>query len=122
MHLQGVELQLCSSKFFSYDFRPGSYAGSPGYRRTTPGESVDRQDRADGNITPVGGLLITVAGDAFDQNYAVNTIFSANLVPTFSTVGSVAWLPTLKGSDPPIRPSADDSHIGLERRVGTPET
>ena len=36
----------------------------------------------------------------FDKNYAVNTIFSANLVPTFSKVGSAALLPSQNDSDP----------------------
>jgi acid phosphatase len=53
----------------------------------------------DGNITPIGGVSFTVPGATFDKNYAVNTIFSANLVPTFSTVGSAALLPSLNDSD-----------------------
>jgi len=59
----------------------------------------------DGNITPVGGVSFTVPGATFDKNYAVNTIFSANLVPTFSAVNA-ALLPSLNDSDPsdPIRP------------------
>jgi acid phosphatase len=54
----------------------------------------------DGNITPIGGPSFTVAGATFDKNYAVNTIFSANLVPTFSTLGSASLLPSLNDSDP----------------------
>jgi acid phosphatase len=54
----------------------------------------------DGNITPIGGVSFTVSGATFDKNYAVNTIFSANLVPTFSAVGSAALLPSLNDSDP----------------------
>jgi acid phosphatase len=54
----------------------------------------------DGNITPIGGPSFSVTGAAFDKNYAVNTIFSANLVPTFSVVGSASLLPTLNDSDP----------------------
>src|SRR6201987_1742225 len=59
----------------------------------------------DGNITPIGGVSFTVPTATFDKNYAVNTIFSANLVPTFSTVGP-ALLPSLNDSDPsdPNRP------------------
>jgi len=53
----------------------------------------------DGNITPVGGVSFTVPTAMFDKNYAVNTIFSANLVPTFSAVNA-ALLPTLNDSDP----------------------
>jgi acid phosphatase len=60
----------------------------------------------DGNITPIGGVSFTEPGITFDKNYAVNTIFSANLVPTTSTVGSPALLPSLNDSDPsdPTRP------------------
>jgi acid phosphatase len=54
----------------------------------------------DGTITPIGGMSFTVPGTTFDKNYAVNTIFSANLVPTFSTVGSTALLPSLNDSNP----------------------
>ena len=54
----------------------------------------------DGNITPIGGVSFTVPTATFDKNYAVNTIFSANLVPTFSKVGSPALLPSLNDSDP----------------------
>src|SRR5882762_734527 len=54
----------------------------------------------DGTITPIGGPSFTVAGATFDKNYAVNTIFSTNLVPTFSTVGSTALLPSQNDSDP----------------------
>jgi phospholipase C len=54
----------------------------------------------DGNVTPIGGPSFSVAGATFDKNYAVNTIFSTNLVPVFSTVGSTALLPTLNDSDP----------------------
>ncbi len=54
----------------------------------------------DGNITPIGGVSFTIPGAMFDKNYAVNTIFSVNLVPTFSTVGSAALLPSLNDSDP----------------------
>jgi len=52
----------------------------------------------DGNITPIGGVSFTVPTMTFNKNYAVNTIFSANLVPTFSTVGP-ALLPSLNDSD-----------------------
>ena len=59
----------------------------------------------DGNITPIGGVSFTVPSETFDNTYAVNTIFSANLVPTTSTVGP-ALLPSLNDSDPsdPTRP------------------
>jgi phospholipase C len=67
----------------------------------------------DGNITPIGGVSFTVPGATFDKNYAVNTIFSANLVPTTSTVGSTALLPSLNDSDPsdttrPFTPTIGD--------------
>jgi len=54
----------------------------------------------DGNITPIGGLSFAAPALTFDKNYAVNTIFSTNLVPTFSKVGSPALLPSLNDSDP----------------------
>ena len=54
----------------------------------------------DGNITPIGGVSFTVPTMTFDKNYAVNTIFSANLVPTFSKAGTPALLPSLNDSDP----------------------
>jgi phospholipase C len=53
----------------------------------------------DGNITPIGGMSFTVPGTTFSKNYAVNTIFSANLVPTTSKVGP-ALLPSLNDSNP----------------------
>jgi len=67
----------------------------------------------DGNITPIGGMSFTVPGKTFDNTYAVNTIFSANLVPTTSTAGSPALLPSLNDSDPsdptrPYRPTIGD--------------
>ena len=51
-------------------------------------------------------MSFTVPGTVFDNSYAVNTIFSVNLVPTFSAAGSAALLPSLNDSDPsdPIRP------------------
>jgi acid phosphatase len=60
----------------------------------------------DGNITPIGGNSFTVPGTTFDNTYAVNTIFSANLVPTTFTAASTALLPSLNDSDPtdPLRP------------------
>jgi acid phosphatase len=54
----------------------------------------------DGTITPIGGASFAVPGATFDKNYAINTIFSVNLVPTFSTVGSTSLLPTQNDSDP----------------------
>src|SRR5882672_180729 len=54
----------------------------------------------DGIITPIGGPSFTVAGATFDKNYAINTIFSTNLVPVFSVVGSTNLLPTQNDSDP----------------------
>lgn len=54
----------------------------------------------DGNITPIGGRSFSIPGRTFDQNYAVNTIFSTNLVPVFSTVGSSALLPSQNDSNP----------------------
>jgi acid phosphatase len=59
----------------------------------------------DGNVTPIGGASFTVPSATFDKNYAVNTIFSANLVPTFAAVNS-SLLPSLNDSDrsDPTRP------------------
>src|SRR6266404_1806961 len=54
----------------------------------------------DGNITPISGPSFSVPGSTFDKNYAVNTIFSVNLVPTFSTVGSTSLLPSQNDSNP----------------------
>jgi acid phosphatase len=56
----------------------------------------------DGNITPIGGPSFTVAGATFEKNYAVNTIFSANLTPTFVNLATAAasLLPSLNDSTP----------------------
>jgi phospholipase C len=54
----------------------------------------------DGNITPIGGPSFSVSGATFGKTYAVNTIFSANLVPITSTVGGASLLPTLNDSNP----------------------
>jgi acid phosphatase len=56
----------------------------------------------DGNITPIGGQSFTVLGATFDKNYAVNTIYSANLVPTFVNLATSAasLLPSLNDSNP----------------------
>jgi len=68
----------------------------------------------DGNITPMGGVSFTVPGATFDKNYAVNTIFSANLIPTFPIAGlPAALLPSLNDSDPsdttrPFMPTIGD--------------
>jgi phospholipase C len=53
----------------------------------------------DGNITPIGGKSFIVPGRTFEKNYAVNTIYSANLVPTFSTPGSLSLLPSQNDSN-----------------------
>jgi len=54
----------------------------------------------DGTITPIGGASFAVPGSTFDKNYAINTIFSVNLVPTFSTPGSTSLLPSQNDSNP----------------------
>lgn len=54
----------------------------------------------DGTITPIGGASFAFPSATFDKNYAVNTIFSVNLVPTFSTPGSTSLLPSQNDSDP----------------------
>ena len=58
----------------------------------------------DGNITPIGAVSFTVPGTAFDKNYAVNTIFSTNLIPTFVSVKPGAALPAS------LLPSLNDSN------------
>jgi phospholipase C len=54
----------------------------------------------DGNITPISGPSFSVPGSTFDKNYAVNTIFSVNLVPTFSSPGNASLLPSQNDSNP----------------------
>ncbi|HVH70937.1 MAG TPA: alkaline phosphatase family protein, partial [Candidatus Dormibacteraeota bacterium] len=56
----------------------------------------------DGNITPIGGRSFSIPFLTFDQNYAVNTIFSANLVPTFVKLpgGQASLLPSQNDSNP----------------------
>ncbi len=54
----------------------------------------------DGNITPIGAPSFSIPGGTFGKNYAVNTIFSVNLVPTFSTPGSASLLPSQNDSNP----------------------
>jgi len=66
----------------------------------------------DGNVTPIGGQSFTVPGTLFDNTYAVNTIFSANLIPVFSAAGP-ALLPSLNDSNPndatrPYHPTIGD--------------
>lgn len=60
----------------------------------------------DGTITPIGGTSFSIPSRTFDKNYAVNTIFSVNLLPTFSTPGSTSLLPSQNDSNPgdPVRP------------------
>ena len=62
----------------------------------------------DGNITPIGGKAFgDPTGPAFDQNYAVNTIFSKNLAPSFiGNNTSASLLPSQNDSNPsdPTRP------------------
>ncbi len=54
----------------------------------------------DGTITPIGGASFSLPWRTFDKNYAINTIFSVNLVPTFSTPGSTSLLPSQNDSKP----------------------
>jgi phospholipase C len=66
----------------------------------------------DGNVTPIGGQSFTVPGKFIDNTYAVNTIFSTNLVPVFSAVNS-SLLPSLNDSNPkdttrPYHPTIGD--------------
>jgi acid phosphatase len=52
----------------------------------------------DGFITPIGG--VTPTGGTFDKNYAVNTSFSKNLIPTSKHVTDVDLVPSLNDSNP----------------------
>ena len=58
----------------------------------------------DGTITPIGGTSFAVPSATFDQNYAVNTIFSTNLVPTTVALGPGGTLPSS------LLPSQNDSN------------
>src|SRR5260370_2372167 len=53
----------------------------------------------DGTITPIVGASFAAPGSTFDKNYAINTIFSVNLVPTFSTPGNTSLLPSQNDSN-----------------------
>jgi phospholipase C len=52
----------------------------------------------DGKVTPKGGP--TPTGDTFENFYAVNTIFSTNLVPTFKHKTDTDLLPSQNNSNP----------------------
>jgi phospholipase C len=52
----------------------------------------------DGFITPIGG--VTPIGGTFDKNYAVNTSYSKNLIPTFKHVTDVDLVPSQNDSNP----------------------
>jgi phospholipase C len=52
----------------------------------------------DGFITPIGG--VTPTGGKFDKNYAVNTCYSKNLIPTFKKITDADLLPSQNDSDP----------------------
>lgn len=55
----------------------------------------------DQNITPIGGQVFGFpAGTTFDQNYAVNTIFSANLQSHGGNPSAATLLPSLNNTDP----------------------
>lgn len=54
----------------------------------------------DGNITPIGAPFQSVPGQTFDQNCAVNTIYSANLTPVNSNPNSNGLLPSQNDSNP----------------------
>jgi phospholipase C len=55
----------------------------------------------DGKITPIGAQSLADPGHTFDQNYAVNTIFSKNLAPDFiGNNTSTGLLPSLNDSNP----------------------
>ena len=54
----------------------------------------------DGNITPIGAPFQSAPGQTFDQNCAVNTIYSANLTPVNSNPNSNGLLPSQNDSNP----------------------
>ena len=60
----------------------------------------------DGNITPIGAPFQSAPGQTFDENYAVNTIYSANLAPAGMNPNSNGLLPSQNDSNPndPSRP------------------
>jgi acid phosphatase len=61
----------------------------------------------DGKITPIGSASFADPGQTFNQNYAVNTIYSKNLAPDFiGNNTSTGLLPSLNDSNPsdPTRP------------------
>jgi len=53
----------------------------------------------DGNITPIGGVVFGNTNLTFDKNYAVNTIYSANLAASGSPTAA-ALLPSQNDSNP----------------------
>ena len=53
----------------------------------------------DGNITPIGAPFQSAPGQTFDQNCAVNTIYSANLTPVNSNPNSNGLLPSQNDSN-----------------------
>ena len=71
----------------------------------------------DGNITPIGAPFQSAPGQTFDQNCAVNTIYSANLTPVNSNPNSNGLLPSQNDSNPndstrPYIPTIGDSLDG----------
>jgi 3-phytase/alkaline phosphatase D len=60
----------------------------------------------DGNITPIGAPSFVDPSQTYDKNYAVNTIFSANLAANGQNPRSAAVLPSQNDSNPndPTRP------------------
>jgi phospholipase C len=56
--------------------------------------------RRDGNITPIGGVAFVNTNITFDQNYAVNTIFSTNLQSKGSSPTATSLLPSQNNSNP----------------------
>jgi acid phosphatase len=53
----------------------------------------------DGNVTPIGGVVFANTNLTFDKNYAVNTIFSANLANSGSPTAA-SLLPSQNDSNP----------------------
>ncbi len=75
----------------------------------------------DGNITPIGAPFQSAPGQTFDQNCAVNTIYSANLTPVNANPNSNGLLPSQNDSNPndstrPYIPTIGDSLDGARRR------
>src|SRR6267154_673423 len=99
--------------FVTWSDNPGLTMSYFDATKMPEGLLAQKYTMADNFFHAAFGGSFTIPGATFDKNYAVNTIFSTNLVPTFSTVGSAALLPSLNDSDPsdttrPFTPTIGD--------------